>query len=139
MHTCGSCNEQVLGIFFDGDEYQSRAIFGFTFISCLGCKLTQYLDTEEDHHKFVKRHIVFGWLRKIKTGGIEEGFIEDDINSAVREDIMERGLRVAKAYDKQMAKLMARGGVDIQVQKPWARNIRYSPQIDAQESLDPQW
>ncbi|KAH8597565.1 hypothetical protein B0O99DRAFT_78860 [Bisporella sp. PMI_857] len=58
---CVSCAEPTLGIFWDFGSWRSRFVNHYAD-SCLGCRLVDYLNGEDDHFKLRKRSIMQDWL-----------------------------------------------------------------------------
>ena len=70
---CRQCKQEVLGKFFYYGQIRDAMMDGTlnqspSTITCLGCMLTNYLNSEIDHYKREKRDIIRSWLHSPFTG-----------------------------------------------------------------------
>jgi hypothetical protein len=89
---CKDCCLYVQGVFFSYAEIRDMVTGDLP--RCLGCRLTQYLQIEQDHYKLHKRYIIRHWLRE--TGG---GWNDTNIQKCIRDFLTKNVQRQAEQLD----------------------------------------
>jgi len=126
---CCDCKQDLLGIFFDFDEFTYYAWFSDQTYKmlCLGCKLNMHLGLEEDHRKVQKHHMVKGWL-----GDPEVDNKESNLKRALTNKSKKMGMRYAARYDRDRKEYEATNPGEWK-QKPRVKDRTYSPSINDRE------
>jgi hypothetical protein len=62
IYTCGDCGAQIPGVYFNYAQIRKYQLDSVDRPRCMGCMLSDYLDSEEDHFKMEKRSIIKRWL-----------------------------------------------------------------------------
>lgn len=124
---CGTCNEDLLGIFFDYGQIKNIKDYDLPDApKCMGCKLNSHLEAEIDHYKGNKRRdIIEKWLYEPETGEWNTA----DLHKAIDQDFFVNKVSAwAKAIDRMRAADMAKpGGYDHEYderQKPYEKKER---------------
>jgi hypothetical protein len=117
-YPCAGCTVEMLGIFFHYKDIQNYRIEILTStppspILCMGCRLSHYLDTEQDHYKSAKRSIIKRWL----CSGDGTGWNDANLPKALQDYTLRRIQKCAERLDRMRMDQIAEEGFDRETQE----------------------